>query len=74
MKNITFSADEGLIEQARERARQEQTTLNEAFRIWLTEYSGRKRRVAEAMAFIDELRKTAGTGGRRFTREEMNER
>ena len=35
MKNITLSADEGLIEAARERARTEHTTLNEQFRLWL---------------------------------------
>ena len=32
MKNITLSADDKLIEAARERARAEQTTLNEQFR------------------------------------------
>jgi predicted nucleic acid-binding protein len=37
MKNITLSADESLIEAARERARADQTTLNKAFRVWLTE-------------------------------------
>ncbi len=31
MKNITFSADEALIEAARQRAQQDHTTLNEAF-------------------------------------------
>ncbi len=28
----------------------------------------------EAMAFIEELRKTVRTGGRKFIRDEMNER
>ncbi|MDZ7728611.1 MAG: hypothetical protein U5Q44_10705 [Dehalococcoidia bacterium] len=36
MKNITLSADENLIEAARERARRENTTLNEQFRRWLS--------------------------------------
>ena len=35
MKNITLSADEGLIEAARERELAEHTTLNEQFRLWL---------------------------------------
>lgn len=39
MKNITFSADESLIEAARERAKRENTTLNAQFRLWLIEYS-----------------------------------
>ena len=74
MKNITFSADEKLIEAARERARAEHTTLNEAFRRWLADYAQRGRRAAEAMAVIEDIRKYARTGGRKFTRDEMNER
>jgi hypothetical protein len=35
MKNITLSADENLIETARQRAALEHTTLNEQFRISL---------------------------------------
>ena len=38
MKNITLSADEKLIQTARERARAEHTTLNELFRNWLKDY------------------------------------
>jgi hypothetical protein len=74
MKNITLSADERLIEEARERARREHTTLNEQFRRWLEDYVGRRERVERAMRTIDELRKTVRTGGRKFTRDEMNER
>ena len=74
MKNITFSADERLIEEARARAREQHTTLNEAFRQWLADYSGRAERVARAMRTIEELQGSIDTGGRKFTREEMNER
>jgi len=74
MKNITLSADERLIEEARERARRDHTTLNAEFRKWLQEYSGRRERVERAMRTIEELRKTVSTGGRKFTRDEMNER
>ena len=35
MRNITLSADEKLIEAAREKARARYTTLNEEFRRWL---------------------------------------
>ena len=41
MKNITFSADEHLIEAARRRASSENTTLNEQFRLWLESYAER---------------------------------
>ena len=74
MKNITFSADEDLIEAARARAREERTTLNEQFRLWLEQYAHRSRRVEDAMAIIDKVRGYASSGGRKFTRDEMNER
>jgi hypothetical protein len=74
MKNITLSADEDLIEAARARARAERTTLNEQFRRWLGEYAQRESKADAALAVIDGLRSKLRTGGRRFTREEMNER
>ena len=74
MKNITLSADADLIEEARERARREHTTLNAEFRRWLEEYTQRKQRADKALTTIRELRGRLGTGGQRFTREERNER
>ena len=74
MKNITFSADERLIEAARARAHAEKTTLNEQFRRWLADYAQRQQRADEAMAVIEQLRNHLRTGGRKFTRDEMNER
>ena len=70
-KNITFSADEGQIERAREKARRENRTLNEAFRDWLGAYSGRENPLTLA-----EIRKRWShikVGGP-YTRDEMNER
>jgi hypothetical protein len=74
MKNITLSADEGLIKAARERARAEHTTLNEQFRLWLAAYARREQQAQRAMETIRELRGQVRTGGRKFTRDEMNER
>ncbi len=74
MKNITLSADEHLIEAARERARSERTTLNDQFRRWLEDYVRRDGQADQAMAAVDRVRAYSGTGGRRFTRDEMNER
>ena len=74
MKNITLSAEEHLIEAARARARAENTTLNEQFRRWLADYAQRRKRADAAMQVIAELRGTLRTGGRKFTRDEMNER
>ena len=74
MKNITLSAEEHLIEAARQRARAENTTLNEQFRRWLADYAQRRQRADAAMRVIAELRGTLRTGGRKFNRDEMNER
>jgi hypothetical protein len=72
MKNITLSAEEDLIERARERARAEHSTLNEQFRLWLERYVGRR---ASAEAFDSLMnRLDRARSGRRFTREEANER
>lgn len=74
MKNITLSAEEHLIEAARERARAESTTLNDQFRRWLASYARRDEVARQAMETIRDLQATVRTGGRKFTREEMNER
>ncbi len=74
MKNITFSADAKPIDAARARARAEHTTLNEQFRRWLADYVQRKQRADEAMAVIEQIGRYVRTGGRKFTRDEMNER
>jgi len=73
MKNITLSADEHLIEEARERARAEQTTLNEEFRRWLAEYARRRQTLERYEAVMADLRGKVRVG-RKLTREEMNER
>ena len=72
-KNITFAADEALIEEARAAATADNTTLNEQFRLWLEQYA-RKRRAQRAMETIARLSKYVDTGGKKFSREEMNER
>ncbi len=74
MKNITLRADERLIEAARERARTEHTTLNEEFRRWLAEYAGQRQKAETALSIVRQMRKYVRTGGRRFGRDEMNER
>lgn len=74
MKNITLSADEKLIEAARERARAEHTTLNAEFRRWLESYSMREDKAHAYESLMWELRQRVKTGGRKFSRDEMNER
>jgi hypothetical protein len=71
-QNITFNAEKSDIELAREEAQSQNTTLHELFRDWLKGLAGRKRRAQEFRALMDELRHV--NAGRKFTREEMNER
>jgi hypothetical protein len=73
MKNVTLSADEELIELAREKAREENTTLNEQFRRWLEDYVGRAGRAQRAMATIEDLQKRIRLKGP-FPRDVLNER
>ena len=73
MKNITLSADERLIEAARERARAEHTTLNEQFRRWLADYAQAQQRLQRCDVVMTQLRGQLQVG-RKLGREEMNER
>ena len=70
MKNITFSADEGLIQKARERAASDHTNLNAAFRGWLARYARASSDDFEAL--MDSLKSVRP--GKTFSREELNER
>ncbi len=72
LKNITFSAEEELIDKAREQARKEKTTLNALFRRWLNQYADRKKAVEEYDKVMESL--SYARAGRKFTRDEMNER
>ena len=72
MKNITFSADEDMIQQARLVARSQRRTLNEAFREWLAQFAGLSQGAREAEAIMKRLRHVKSQGP--YTREEMNER
>lgn len=72
-KSITFAADETLVEEARAAARAQGTTLNEQFRLWLEEFA-RKGRAERARQTLATMQGKYSTGGRKFTREEMNER
>ena len=72
VKNITLSADEDLIEQARLVARTQRKTLNAAFREWLVQFTAQ----AGSSEEVDALMRRLGhvNAGGRFTRDEMNER
>jgi len=73
VKNITLSADEHLIDRARQTAREERRTLNDAFREWLEQYTSRNGDLEQRERLMQRLRGRIAAG-RKFTREEMNER
>ena len=72
MRKITFSADKTDIELARESARSQDTTLDELFCEWLREIAAGQQRAREYRALMERLRYV--DAGRKFTRDEMNER
>lgn len=72
MKNVTLSADEHLIEQARQVARSQHRTLNEAFREWLAQFTQQAGRAQEYDALMARLQHVCSAGP--YTRDEMNER
>ena len=72
MKNITLSADEVLIEQARLVARARHKTLNAAFREWLEQYAAQAGGGAAVDALMGRLGHVRSSGP--YTRDEMNER
>lgn len=67
IKNITLSAEETLIREARAKARRENTSLNSVFRHWLVRYTGRGDDFRGLMDRLD----YADAGGR-FDRDELN--
>ena len=72
MKNITLSADDGVLQQARRRAGAEHRTLNEVFRQWLDQYVSQ----STASDSYDNIMKRLDhvSAGQKFSREQMNER
>jgi hypothetical protein len=72
VRNITFSAENHKIDRARDVARSERKTLNDAFREWLDWYSSRRVTRIQLKELFERL--NYADAGRKFTRDEMNER
>ena len=71
-ENITLSADEDLIEQARPVARSQRKALNAAFREWLLTFAAQSGNGQGVDALMRRIRHVKA--GRHFSRDEMNER
>ncbi len=76
MRNVTLSAEDSLIDQARDVARSQNKTLNQAFREWLTDFTANSGslRAREFLAAMEQIHRSGVRTGRTFTRDEMNER
>jgi hypothetical protein len=72
MKNITLSADEQLIEQARLLAKSRHKTLNALFREWLEQITAQSGGAQAYDSLMKRLKHVQA--GRRFRRDEMNDR
>ena len=72
LKNVTLSAEEQILADARARAESERTTLNSLFREWLARYVGQSKAAASYLELRRRLKHVAA--GRKFSREEMNAR
>jgi hypothetical protein len=72
LKNITLSAEQVMIERARRRAQAQNTTLNAEFRRWLAHYVEAPQSIAELEDLMDQF--SYANAGKRYTRDEMNER
>ncbi len=72
VKNITLSADNFLLDRAREKARKENTSLNQLFKIWIKKYVNRDDIVSEYTYLMQNIEDVKA--GRKFSRDEMNER
>jgi len=72
VKNITFSAEDDLIQQARLVARGQSTTLNLAFRQWLADYTASSGDAQGYDALMRRLQRVRADQS--FSRDEMNER
>ena len=71
-KNITFSTDAKIIDAARKKALNSNTSLNALFNSWLAGIAKNENATAELETFLEKVKYVSS--GRNFTREEMNER
>lgn len=73
VRNITFSADEELIEKARAKAAERNQSLNDEFRSWLARYVASEGEAR--MPFLEALNQLPTVKlPRKYSRDEMNER
>lgn len=76
MANLTITVQKETLKQARQRAMAEGRSVNAILREYLELYSGRRRDQCEALSDLLTLAGSCetGSGGSRWTRDELHER
>jgi hypothetical protein len=77
MTHLTIALEENLLEEAQDRARRQGTSVEEILRGYLQAYVGtlEERQRAAIDALLDLSSKAqSGSGGRKWTRDELHER
>lgn len=72
VKNVTFKADEKILQKARIRAKEENTSLNEIFNNWLEVFVKNKQNAKDYDLLMKNLNYVSS--GQKFSRSELNER
>jgi plasmid stability protein len=73
--NLTLSLDDSLLQQAREAALAEHTSVNAMVRDFLTRYVGSKQRRLEALDTLDAIAaRSASRSDQNWLREDLHER
>jgi hypothetical protein len=72
-RDITFTAADYLIDAASERAARQGSSLDLQFALWLRQYAAPVL-ADRAISAVRDLQEHVNTAGRKFTRDEMNER
>ena len=76
MANLTIAIDDDLLRRARIRALEQETSVNALLRDYLTAFADEKEAQVKALEDILEIAASsdAGSGGRRWTRDELYDR
>ena len=72
LEDITLRAEKNLIDLARAKAAKENSTLNTQFNEWLERYVSSDRKLIDYDSLMDQL--AYAQPGKKFSRDEMNER
>jgi len=76
MTNLTLSIDDEILEEARKKALEQGTSVNQKVREYLEQYSGMDQQKQESLKKLKKIKKNSGmiVGDITWSREEVHER